>query len=192
MSMAASLPASEIRRGFGPVVVMGVSGCGKSAVGQRLATYLGASFIEGDSLHSVQNVKKMHSGIPLTDADRWPWLDEIGARLASPSATVVSCSALKRAYRERLREVAWQPITFVFLQGTRALLATRLAERKGHYMPLSLLDSQLATLELPLGEADVVTIEIDQSLERIVALAMNMLAIRADRAASEEPTGGKS
>lgn len=191
MSMAASLPASEIRRGFGPVVVMGVSGCGKSTVGERLATYLGASFIEGDSLHSVQNVEKMRSGIPLTDADRWPWLEEIGARLASPAATVVSCSALKRAYRERLREVAWQPITFVFLQGTRALLATRLAERKGHYMPLSLLDSQLAILELPLGEADVATIEIDQSLERIVALAMNTLAIRADRVVRNKLTGGK-
>lgn len=191
MSMAASLPASEIRHGFGPVVVMGVSGCGKSAVGERLATYLGASFIEGDSLHSVQNVEKMRSGIPLTDADRWPWLEEIGARLASPAATVVSCSALKRAYRERLREVAWQPITFVFLQGTRALLATRLAERKGHYMPLSLLDSQLAILELPLGEADVATIEIDQSLERIVALAMNTLAIRADRVVRNKLTGGK-
>lgn len=191
MSMAASLPASEARRGFGPVVVMGVSGCGKSTVGERLATYLGASFIEGDSLHSAENVEKMRSGIPLTDSDRWPWLDEIGARLASSAATVVSCSALKRSYRERLREVAWQPITFVFLQGTRALLAARLAERKGHYMPLALLDSQLATLELPSGEADVLTIEIDQSLERIVALAMTTLAIRADRVVSNKPTGGK-
>ncbi|WP_058322063.1 gluconokinase [Sinorhizobium sp. GL28] len=189
MSMAASRPVSELRPGFGPVVVMGVSGCGKSAVGERLASYLGARFIEGDSLHSAANVEKMRSGIPLTDADRWPWLDEIGTRLASPAATVVSCSALKRAYRERLREVAWRPITFVFLQGTRALLAARLGERKGHYMPLSLLDSQLATLELPSGEADVVTIEIDQSLERIVALAMNTLAIRADRATSEQTTG---
>ncbi|OCP21232.1 MULTISPECIES: gluconokinase [unclassified Ensifer] len=191
MSTAVSQQAFEARRGFGPVVVMGVSGCGKSTVGERLATYLGASFIEGDSLHSAANVEKMRSGIPLTDADRWPWLDEIGARLASPTATVVSCSALKRSYRERLRDGAWQPVTFVFLQGTRAMLATRLAERKGHYMPLSLLDSQLAVLELPSGEADVITIEIDQSLERIVALAMNTLAIRADRAANEEPTGGK-
>ncbi|WDZ79355.1 gluconokinase (plasmid) [Ensifer adhaerens] len=190
MSMAASLPASEVCLGFGPVVVMGVSGCGKSAIGERLASYLGARFIEGDSLHSVANVEKMRSGIPLTDADRWPWLDEVGSRLASSTATVVSCSALKRTYRQRLREVAWQPITFVFLRGSRALLAARLGERKGHYMPLSLLDSQLATLELPSGEADVVTIEIDQSLERIVALAMNTLAIRAGRSASEQTTGG--
>jgi gluconokinase len=190
MSMAASPQVSEVCRGFGPVVIMGVSGCGKSAVGERLASYLGARFIEGDSLHSVANVEKMRSGIPLTDADRWPWLDEVGGRLASPTVTVVSCSALKRTYRERLRNVAWQPITFVFLQGSRALLAARLGERKGHYMPLSLLDSQLATLELPSGEADVVTIEIDQSLERIVALAMNTLAIRAGRAAGEPTTGG--
>lgn len=191
MSTAVSQRAFEAGRGFGPVVVMGVSGSGKSTVGERLATYLGATFIEGDSLHSAANVEKMRHGIPLSDADRGPWLDEVGARLAGPAATVVSCSALKRSYRERLREVAWQPITFVFLQGTRAMLASRLSERKGHYMPLSLLDSQLATLELPLGEADVLTIEIDQSLERIVALAMNTLAIRADRAAGRETTGAR-
>jgi len=190
MSTAASRPVSEAGRSLGPVVVMGVCGCGKSTVGERLASYLGARFIEGDSLHSVENVEKMRSGIPLTDADRWPWLDAVGRRLADEGAVVVSCSALKRAYRERLRVLAGRPITFVFLQGTRATLAARLSERSGHFMPSALLDSQFATLELPSGEADVVTIEIDQSLERIVALAINTLAIRADRAASEQTTGG--
>ncbi|MCA1370185.1 gluconokinase [Bradyrhizobium sp. BRP14] len=190
MSTAASRPVSEAGRSLGPVVVMGVCGCGKSTVGERLASYLGARFIEGDSLHSVENVEKMRSGIPLTDADRWPWLDAVGRRLADEGAVVVSCSALKRAYRERLRVLAGRPITFVFLQGTRATLAARLSERSGHFMPSALLDSQFATLELPSGEADVVTIEIDQSLERIVALAINTLAIRAHRAASEQTTGG--
>lgn len=170
---------------------MGVSGCGKSTVGKRLADYLGCPFVEGDGLHSPANVAKMRSGIPLDDHDRWPWLDEIGALLARERATVVSCSALKRSYRQRLRAVAGRPIMFVFLQASRSTLAQRMAEREGHYMPLSLLDSQLATLELPSGEADVMTIEIDQSPERVVALAMNNLAIRWGRSTTEETTGGK-
>ncbi|WEX79383.1 gluconokinase (plasmid) [Sinorhizobium numidicum] len=189
MSTAASPQASDAD--CSPVVVMGVSGCGKSTVGKRLADYLGAAFVEGDGLHSPANVAKMRSGIPLDDADRGPWVDDIGALLARERTVVVSCSALKRSYRDRLRAVAGRPITFVFLQGSRAALAARMGERSGDYMPLSLLDSQLATLELPSGEADVVTIEIDQSPERIVALAMNNLAIRWGRSTTEETTGGK-
>jgi gluconokinase len=168
--MAASPPASS-----GPIVVMGVSGSGKSTIGEGLAAKLRAPFIEGDSLHSAANVAKMKSGIPLDDADRWPWLDDIGRLLAREKSVVVSCSALKRSYRERLRTMAGRPITFLFLDGTRAVIAERLADRSGHYMPLSLLDSQLATLELPSGEADVVTIEINESPERIVAQAMDRL-----------------
>ena len=154
---------------------MGVSGSGKSTIGERLAERLGVPFVEGDSLHPTANVAKMKSGIPLDDADRWPWLDDIGRLLAHEKAVVVSCSALKRTYRERLRTMAGRPITFLFLHGTRAVIAERLADRSGHYMPLSLLDSQLATLELPSGEADVVTIEINASPERIVAQAMDRL-----------------
>jgi gluconokinase len=171
----ATLPQASSAGDFGPLVVMGVSGSGKSTIGERLAEKLGAPFVEGDSLHSAANVAKMKSGIPLDDADRWPWLDDIGRLLAHEKTVVVSCSALKRSYRERLRAMAGRRITFLFLHGTRAVIARRLADRSGHYMPLSLLDSQLATLELPSGEPDVVTIEIDQSPERIVAQAMDRL-----------------
>lgn len=166
----------------GPVVVMGVSGCGKSSVGASLADNLGAVFVEGDSLHPPENVRKMRLGTPLQDQDRWPWLDQIGhllsAGVQSSRSVVVSCSALKRAYRDRLRELAGQPLTFVFLQGDRTLLAARMAERRHEYMPLSLLDSQLVTLELPEAEPDVVTIDINQPLEAIVGRAMTLLALR--------------
>lgn len=180
MSMVVSLPLSRGSNHIGPLVVMGVSGCGKTSVGKLLASSLGYRFIEGDSRHTAVNVEKMRSGIPLCDADRWPWLDTLGGELAEDE-TVVSCSALKRSYRDLLRQRAAQPITFVFLQGTRTMLAPRLMGRKGHYMPMSLLDSQLATLELPAGELDVVTVEIDQPLERIVSLAITRIASMAMR-----------
>ncbi|CAN7649222.1 gluconokinase [Neorhizobium sp. LjRoot104] len=181
MSTAASRPLSSGTGHAGPLVVMGVSGCGKTSVGKMLASGLGYRFIEGDSRHPAANVEKMQGGIPLCDDDRWPWLETLGTELAEDESTVISCSALKRSYRDLLRKKAGQPITFVFLQGTRTMLASRLTGRKGHYMPLSLLDSQLATLELPIGELDVVTVEIDQSLERIVSLAISRIASMAIR-----------
>lgn len=127
------------------IVVMGVSGCGKSTVGQQLANALGARFIDGDDLHPVANKAKMAAGIPLDDADRWPWL-ELVAEALSQDNTVVACSALKVAYRDRISALA--PGTyFVHLDGTRELLEKRLSGRSNHFMPSSLLDSQLATLE---------------------------------------------
>lgn len=163
-------------QGCGPVVVMGVCGCGKSSVGERLAFYLGVPFIEGDSLHPPANVRKMRMGVPLEDDDRWPWLDELGQKLGERDGIVVSCSALKRSYRDRLRALAGRPVTFVFLQGDRMLLASRMAARADHYMPLSLLDSQLATLELPGAEHGVITIDINNRLETIVGMAMTHIA----------------
>lgn len=161
------------------VVVMGVSGCGKTSVAEGLAAALGAGFLEGDQLHPQANIDKMSKGIPLTDADRWPWLDRIGAELRAVTGAgapiVASCSALKRAYRDRLRSEAGGDLSFVFLRGSRELLIGRMRERKGHFMPASLLDSQLATLEDPSGEEGVVTVDIDAPLDEIVATSLERL-----------------
>ncbi|MCY7412663.1 MAG: gluconokinase [Salinibacterium sp.] len=130
------------------LVVMGVSGSGKSLIGARLADELGLPFVDADELHPESNVAKMASGVPLDDDDRWPWLAIVGERLAAASATglIVACSALKRSYRDAI--LAKAPSTqFVHLHGPRDLLAARSGGRTGHFMPASLLDSQLATLE---------------------------------------------
>ncbi|MBB2683852.1 UNVERIFIED_ORG: gluconokinase [Rhizobium etli] len=161
------------------VVVMGVSGCGKSSVGEGIAARNGVRFVEGDQLHPARNVEKMAKGIPLTDADRLPWLDRIGVEIkAAQDASqglVISCSALKRTYRDRLRQAAGGRLAFVFLEGSRDLLLSRMQARQGHFMPASLLDSQLQTLEPPTGEAGVVTVTIDRALDDMVALACEEL-----------------
>ncbi|MFC5445921.1 gluconokinase [Rhizobium halophytocola] len=165
------------------VIVMGVSGCGKTSVGDMLAKRLGAVFIEGDSLHPQANIDKMAVGIPLNDDDRWPWLDVIGMRMAEQlqqgRSVVASCSALRHVYRERLRTGAGARLRFVFLNGSHALLSQRMGERQGHFMPTALLESQLATLEPPTGEAGVVTVSIDQEVSAIVAEAE--AGLRADQ-----------
>lgn len=132
------------------VVVMGVSGCGKSGVGEALAAWLDRPFAEGDEFHPPENIAKMESGTPLTDDDRWPWLrslaDWIGEREAAGESSVVTCSALKRSYRDVLRKGA-PGVVFVHLHGDFDLIAERQAARKGHFMPPSLLQSQFDTLE---------------------------------------------
>jgi len=156
-----------------PVVVMGVSGSGKTTVGAALADALGLRFVDGDALHPVANVAKMAAGIPLDDADRAPWLDAIGAVLAA-GPVVVACSALKRAYRDRLRAAA-PGLQLVFLDGDPALLASRMTARPGHFMPASLLDSQLATLERPEPDEHALTADIARPAGEIVtALAERM------------------
>jgi len=181
MSTAASPLAFKTSSHLGPIVVMGVSGCGKTSVGKLLASHLGYRFVEGDSRHPASNIEKMTAGVALEDEDRWPWLQTLGDELAVVEETVISCSALKRSYRTLLRARAGRPLSFIFLQGDRSTLAARLSGRKDHYMPLALLDSQLATLELPLGERDVVTIEIDQPLARMVSVALASVASLANR-----------
>ena len=162
------------------IIVMGVSGCGKSSVGERLAGALHLPFVEGDALHPAANVEKMSKGIPLTDEDRMPWLDLIGERMMASlekgEGIVVSCSALKCIYRDRLRTAAGGNLFFVYLKGSRALLTKRMGERKGHFMPVSLLESQLATLETPRGEQGAVTVDIDDTIEGISATALKGLA----------------
>ena len=162
------------------IIVMGVSGAGKSTIGTLLSQRLDRPLIEGDSLHPAANVDKMSHGIALTDEDRWPWLDTVGRAmadvLAGNGSVVVSCSALKKAYRDRLRFSAGGELAFVFLKGSRELLMSRMAAREGHFMPVSLLDSQLATLQDPSGEPGVVTVDIDASIDAIVASALDGLS----------------
>ena len=147
------------------IVIMGVSGCGKSSVGEGLSARLGIPYRDGDDLHPAANVAKMRAGVPLTDEDRWPWLDRVAEVLAQEAPVIVGCSALKRAYRDRIRTAG--DVTFVHLVGSRDLIAGRMADRKGHYMPLTLLDSQFAALEPP-GPEEAVAVSIDQSLDAII------------------------
>lgn len=149
------------------IVLMGVAGCGKSSVGEALALRLGIPYRDGDDLHPAANVEKMRQGVPLTDDDRWPWLDRVAQALAAPPV-IIGCSALKRAYRDRIRAGAGGPVRFVYLHGSRDLIAGRMAARQGHYMPLSLLDSQFAALEPP-GQDEALRVDIDQPLEALVA-----------------------
>jgi carbohydrate kinase (thermoresistant glucokinase family) len=151
------------------IVVMGVSGCGKTTVGRALAAELGLPYVEGDELHPPQNVQRMAAGVPLTDADREGWLQQIAARLAAAGdGMVVSCSALKRSYRDLLRRAA-PDLRLVHLHGPRELLAARLATRQGHYMPASLLQSQLDTLELPGADEGAIAVDVSGSPAQIVA-----------------------
>ena len=151
------------------IVVMGVSGCGKSTVAQALAQRLGLPFIEGDELHPPGNVAAMSAGTPLTDEDRHGWLLAVAATLAQAAATgaVVTCSALKRSYRDQLRASA-PGLLWVHLTGPQSLLAQRLQNRPGHYMPASLLQSQLDTLEPPSADEGALTCDIRQPPQRIV------------------------
>jgi gluconokinase len=156
---------------------MGVSGSGKTTIARALAERLGWRFAEGDAFHSAANVAKMRSGVPLTDEDRWPWLDAITAWIRDARARgdkcVVACSALKRAYRERIA-AGRDDVRFVYLAGDYETIAARLAHRTGHYMPGSLLRSQFETLEEPLDEGALV-IDVDAPPERIVGEIVDAL-----------------
>ena len=151
---------------------MGVSGSGKTVIGSALASALAVEFVEGDTYHSAANIEKMTAGIPLTDRDREGWLRAIAMRIKRANddgqGVVVSCSALKRAYRDLIRAEAGA-VRFIFLRGQRPLIASRLSTRKNHYMPATLLDSQFAALEEPSSDEDVWTVDIDASPDDIVA-----------------------
>jgi len=155
-------------------VLMGVAACGKSSVGAALAPALGAVYIDGDDLHSPENIAKMRQGTPLTDADRWPWLEAVGAALSAPGR-LVGCSALRRAYRERIMQAAAVPVWFIHLVGSRALIAQRMAARPNHFMPTTLLDSQFATLEPPQADEPAIAVNIDQPMPALVADIMAKL-----------------
>ena len=160
------------------LVVMGVSGSGKSTIAEKLAERLGWVFEDGDSFHPASNVAKMSAGQPLTDEDRWPWLqaiaDEIDRVCKAGERAVIACSALRHAYRDVLVH-GRRDVRIVFLRGTQALIADRLAKRKGHFMPPGLLDSQFKTLEPPEKSEHPVTVSIDASVETIVEDIMRQL-----------------
>ena len=152
------------------IIVFGVSGAGKTTVGELLARELGWHFFEADDFHSPANIKKMRRGVPLTDDDRWPWLETlrelIKQRVASHENAVLACSALKRAYRKHLRVSV--EVKLVFLRGDYALVAEQLRHRRGHFMDPGLLRSQFADLEEPQPEEEVLTIELGRTPHELV------------------------
>ena len=172
-------PGSDQDSAKPPVLVlMGVSGSGKTTVARRLAKRLGWPFMEGDALHPERNVAKMHSGEPLTDADRMPWLEAVGdwidAQRARQQPGIITCSALKRSYR-RIITAGRPEVRLIYLRGSQSLIHERLVRRHGHFMPENLLRSQLDTLEEPLPEEYPIVVEIDRSVDRIVAEIMRQL-----------------
>ena len=151
-------------------VIMGVSGCGKSSIGAAFAAAIGGQFIDGDDLHPDANRAKMASGQPLNDDDRAPWLIRVGQTLQTETGSIViGCSALKRRYRDLIRAHAGQPVLFLHLTGSGHVLAARTAARIGHFMPASLLESQLAALQPPEPDEAAISVDIDQTPEAILA-----------------------
>lgn len=173
------MPASSPSSAICGLIVMGVSGSGKTTIGKRLAERLGWTFADGDSFHPASNIEKMQSGHALTDADREPWLraiaDEIDRQIASGHRPVIACSALKHRYRDILVH-GRDDIRIVYLDGNADLIATRLARRKGHFMPPDLLDSQFRTLEKPTANEHPIIVGIDAPVERIVETILVRLA----------------
>jgi gluconokinase len=163
------------------IIIFGVSGAGKTTVGTLLARELGWRFIEADDFHPAANIEKMRSGRPLTDKDRWPWLErlreQITRSLAAKENTVLACSALKRAYRERLR--VSDDIKFVFLRGDYAFIEDQLRQRRGHFMNPALLRSQFADLEQPGPAEDVLTVKLGPTPEELVKEIKLKLRLKA-------------
>lgn len=161
------------------IIVMGVSGTGKSTLGALLARTLACPFLEGDDFHDPAAVEKMRAGRPLDDADRWPWLDRLGSALREAAAAngcaVATCSALRRGYRDRLIAVAGGRVRFVLLDEAREELLRRLSDRPGHYMPPGLLDSQLETLERPAADEPVLTLWARQAPADLCVAALAWL-----------------
>lgn len=166
------------RLSVGACVVMGVAGCGKSVIGSGLAEMLGWTFVEGDRLHPAANVERMASGLPLTDAYRWAWLDAVGEEIAlsglKSGGAVAACSALKRAYRDRLRRHNDKAL-FIYLEIDKATAAMRVASRKSHFMPASLVDSQFADLEPPGSDEMAVVLDARRPVGELVASAVAFL-----------------
>jgi len=177
----ATILTRQRRHDIAAAVVMGVSGSGKSTVGRVLADRLGWEFVDGDALHPPANIAKMEAGQPLDDADRAPWLAAIAARidewLAAGTPGVVTCSALKRRYREAIIG-GRRAVRLIYLAGSPALIACRIAGRRGHFMPASLLESQLAALEPPAAEEYPIIVRIEKPIAAIVEHIVTALSLR--------------
>jgi gluconokinase len=158
------------------LIVMGVASSGKSVVGKAIARRLHAPFLDGDAYHPSANKDKMRAGVPLTDGDRWPWLETLAHALHDAAegkgVAIGACSGLKRSYRDHLVKEAGEPVLFVFLDGSEELIASRMATRVHEYMPLTLLASQFATLEVPGPDENVLTIPITLTIEQIADRAV--------------------
>lgn len=174
------------------IVVMGVSGSGKSTIAAMLAARLGWTYEDGDWFHPRANVEKMHAGVPLTDEDRWPWLHAIAAAIDDArrcaSHVVIACSALKRAYRDILRD-GRKDVRFVYLKGDQKLIAHRMSLREGHFMPPSLLNSQFAALEEPGRDENPIVVSIDAHPRAVVDTILAGLADDAVSAEHRHPSG---
>ncbi len=161
------------------LIVMGVTGCGKTTVGALLAGRLNARFLDGDDYHPTANVEKMASGKPLTDDDRWPWLDRLGdvfeKSVAEQDRVVLGCSALRRIYRDRLTNACAAAPLFIHLSGRRELIHGRMAARRDHYMPVGLLDSQIATLEPMEQDENAIALEVDATADQITSRILELL-----------------
>lgn len=172
------------------LVVMGVAGCGKSTVAALLAERTGRPFAEGDAMHPPENVAKMTAGHPLTDADRLPWLELVAewvhARLDAGGSGIVTCSALKRSYRQRISR-GRRGVVFAYLAGDRALIAGRLAVREGHFMPARLSDSQFAELEEPGPDEPAVRVDVGQAPAVVAEQIARRLGLSSPAAAPREP-----
>jgi gluconokinase len=175
------------------ILIMGVSGAGKSTLGPMLAKALGVAFADADAFHPAANIARMEAGTPLTDADRWPWLAAIGAwldaRADAGEGGVVTCSALKRAYRAHLCG-ARPAVRLIHLAGEQVLIAERQAQRPGHFMPASLMASQFATLEPPGPEERAITLSVLPPPEQVLAAAL--AALRAEAALLDPSQGRRS
>lgn len=158
---------------------MGVSGSGKTSVGELLGQRLGFPFIDGDDFHPAANVEKMSAGIPLNDEDRWPWLDILGAKIGElardEGGVIAAASSLRKVYRERMTQAAGLKILFAHLNGSAEIITERMAKRTDHYMPLSLLDSQIATLEPPEEDENAIAVPIDGTVAEITASILRAL-----------------
>ncbi len=162
-------------------VIMGVAGSGKSTVGVALAARTGAVYIDGDDLHPAANIRKMSAGTPLTDEDRAPWLDRVAETLrAARGPVLIGCSALKRRYRDRIRDRVGGPVIFVHLSGSREVIEARMSAREGHFMPASMIHSQFAALEQLGGDEAGFAVDIDQTLEAVADQAAGKLKERAE------------